>query len=146
MRKVACFLLVLVISALSQYGFVSPASPDSGKTRVMVLGSHFLPPDILRPGRQKEVADLIEALSRFAPEKIMLDVPNGSVWESRLNDDYRSFLRGTHTLNRSVREQVGFRLAGILGHSHLYGVDTEAGFNLGAYLFTAQSEMHSPAI
>ncbi|MEZ4776938.1 MAG: DUF5694 domain-containing protein [Bacteroidia bacterium] len=146
MRSVVYFFLLLIVSALSQYGFVSPASPDTGKVRVMVLGSHFLPHDILRPGRQKEVAALVEGLARFSPDKVIVDVPAQSLWEQRLDEDYLAFLKGTHILNRSVREQIGFRLASFLGHTHLFGVDTEDGFNLGAYLSEVQADFHSPAV
>lgn len=146
MRNVVYLSLVLIFSALGQYGFVSPASPDTGKIRVMVLGSHFLPHDILRPGRQKEVSALVEGLARFSPDKIIVDVPSQSLWEQRLNEDYQSYLEGTHVLNRSVREQVGFRLARFLGHENMFGLDTEDGFNLGAYLSETQSELHSAAV
>lgn len=139
MKHLAYLTTFIFVLSLSVFGFnpVAPTAPKGPKIKVMVLGSHFMPHDVLRSSRQKEVSALVESLSRFSPDKVLLDVPSKSLWEKQMNKDYQQFISGTYILNRSPREQVGFRLAAELGHSGVFGVDTESGFNLSASLFSS---------
>ena len=100
----------------------------------MIVGTHYLPSDILKADRQREVQSLVESLARFRADKIMVDVPYHSSWESSLNHTYRTFLDREYIPNRTAREQIGFRLAMMNGLSELKGLDISSGFDLGSSL------------
>jgi hypothetical protein len=81
--------------------------------------------DVLAPRRQAEIAELIGVLKRFRPTKIALE---RDPWSDRVAKDYAAYREGRHELTRNEVEQVGFRLAGELGHAAVYPVDVDGDF------------------
>jgi hypothetical protein len=77
--------------------------------------------DMLAPGRQREIEECLECLAAFAPTKIALEIMAGAT--AALNDDYRRYRDGHLALTANERHQIGFRLAAMLGHDRIHGVD-----------------------
>lgn len=142
MRKqlVALFGLFFVtaVVACGQERAASPAAPrpTPARAEVLALGTyHMANPgrdifnmkadDVLAPKRQAEIAQVIEALKKFAPTKIALERNAG---DKRIESDYADYLAGKHELTRNEIEQLGFRLAKELGHKAVYPVDADGEF------------------
>ena len=112
-----------------------PASAQAAAAvQVMVLGTyHFDNPgldlnnikadDVLKPQRQKELEALAAALATFRPTKIMVE---RVVKEAGLADPrYATFKPEDLHENRDERVQVGYRLAHLLGHRTVFGIDEQ---------------------
>ncbi len=135
MKRLSLLLLPLLWLA---FGF-KPAPPaHNAVTEILVVGTHYLPHDVLRQSRQKEVSLLVGSLARFHPDKILLDVPYHSGQEALINQNYQSYLKGLRPLDRSVEEQLGFRLASLLGLETFQGIHYEGGQNLSLGLMKSK--------
>jgi hypothetical protein len=77
--------------------------------------------NIMSPTRQKEVAEVVEKLKAFKPDKIFVEYP--TQLQSRLDSSYASYLAGKKELTASETHQLGFRLAKQLNHTKLYAID-----------------------
>lgn len=79
--------------------------------------------DILSEVRQREVAEVVDALAtRFRPTKIAVEARGD--WARRIVDkEYPAHLQGGFELPANEVYQVGFRLAKQLEHATLYPVD-----------------------
>jgi hypothetical protein len=138
MKKFLCaFALTLgaTLPAASQQ-----AAPEKlaapARAEVLVLGVyHMANPghdifnmqadDVLLPRRQADIAQVIAALKKFRPTKIAVE---GEIGDGRIPRRYADYLAGKHELTRNEIEQIGFRLAGELGHKTVYPVDVEGDF------------------
>lgn len=100
--------------------------------RVLVIGTyHMSSPgldviniaahDVLAPQRQNEIAVVAAKLAAFRPTKVAVEIPWGR--DSTSNGLYRRYLAGTHTLDRTEMQQLGFRVAKLAGLPRVYGVD-----------------------
>lgn len=105
--------------------------PAVTKTPIALLGTyHFDNPDqdqfnvksdsIFSSKRQKELEALVKQLAKFRPTHIALEF---NAADSALDIKYQQYLKGSYTLGASEREQIGFRLAKLLGHQHICSVD-----------------------
>lgn len=80
--------------------------------------------DVLLPKRQAEIKEVVNLLKAFNPTKIAVESPlNDSLTLAR----YQGYLDGTIELRRSEEEQIGFRLAKMLGHQTIYPIDVKQG-------------------
>lgn len=80
--------------------------------------------DILSEPRQRELAEVLDALAAFRPTKIAIEAQGD--WARRIVDaEYPAFLEGTFELPANEVYQVGFRLAKRLGHKTLHPVDAQ---------------------
>jgi hypothetical protein len=77
--------------------------------------------DMLAPRRQVEIADCIERLVGFAPTKVALEIEADQM--PAVNEDYRRWRAGSFDLTANERHQLGFRIAGAMGHEGVYGID-----------------------
>src|SRR3954469_3837213 len=108
MRKV--FALTAVFFAVTAHS--QPCNPitilgvyhmDSGQDSVNLQSD-----DVRSERRQKEIADLVEKLARFAPTKVAIEsARNSTAWNTR----YQQWVDGKYELGRNEIEQIGFRLA-----------------------------------
>jgi hypothetical protein len=101
------------------------------KPRIALLGMyHFDNPnqdqfnvqsdDIFSAKRQLELEALVKRLATFKPTHIAVEFNKN---DSALDHRYQLYLQGKYVLGASEREQIGFRLARILKHKHIYPVD-----------------------
>jgi hypothetical protein len=128
--------------------------PKEGKTKLMFLGMyHFSNPgldqfnlesdDVLTPKRQAEIEAVVSKLAAFKPTKIAVEAPFG---DSATIARYKAYLAGTHQLSRNETEQIGFRLAKMLGHPTIYPIDVSGSLDdtaLGAVI-EANPAKHGP--
>jgi len=116
----------------------APAVPSAAPARaeVLVLGVYHMSnpgrdifnmqaDDVLAPGRQVEIAQVIAALKNFHPTKIAVE---GDVWSDRIPKAYADYVSDKHELTRNEIEQIGFRLARELDHKTVYPVDVDGDF------------------
>lgn len=104
----------------------------AARPRIMVLGTtHFANhgsdvlnnqvPDVLEAQRQKEIATVAEALAKFKPTKVAVEYPLDM--QGKLDERYKAYRNGAYTLTRNEIDQLGLRIAGLLGHQRVYAVD-----------------------
>lgn len=86
-------------------------------------GDMFMPQneDMRNKKRQNEIRHVVDCLKKFSPTKIALEVLTKS--QSKLNEDYQSFLNGNFKLTSNERHQFGFQLAKGMNHKELFAVD-----------------------
>ncbi len=113
------------------------------RAQVMILGTpHWDNPgqdysntqvdDVLAERRQAEIAALAAALAEFRPTRIAVEVPVAR--DSAINARYQAYRRGEVALGRGEIDQIGFRLAHMLGHARVYAVDHKQDLDVGAVL------------
>ena len=78
--------------------------------------------DVTVPKRQEEIKEVVKLLSRFNPTKIVIEAPWG---DSSTIDRYQKFLKGELIPRKAEEEQIGFRLAKLLGHNTIYPIDVK---------------------
>ena len=76
--------------------------------------------DVLSPKRQAEIEAVVKKLAEFQPTMIAIEAPFG---DSATLAHYQAYLAGQYELRRSESEQIGFRLAKMLGHETIYPID-----------------------
>lgn len=132
MMQVAKLAAALVLAA----GIAGAAHAQQEKAEILVLGSYHMDnpgldifnqkaDDVLTPKRQQEIAQLMDVLKKFQPTKIAIEA---TVDSDRRPKQYAEYLEGKRELTRNEIEQIGFRLARILGHETIYPVDVDGEF------------------
>lgn len=141
----AAVLAVLVLSAAAPAAAQTPAP----RAQVMVLGTYHMDnpgqdfanataDDVLAPYRQAEIAAVARALAEFRPTRIALEAEPRH--DSLFNARYAQYRAGTHALGRDEREQLGYRLAAMLGHDRVYPVDFRLDMDVGGVMqYAAQN-------
>jgi hypothetical protein len=133
----AAVLAALLLSA------AAPLHAQAPRAQVMILGTYHMDnpgldyanataDDVLVPHRQAEIEAVARALAEFRPTRIAIEAEPGrdSLWNAR----YAAWRRGQHAPTRDEREQLGFRLAGLLGHDRVYGVDYKLDMDVGGVM------------
>ena len=111
------------------------AQGEARRAEVLVLGVfHLANPghdivnsqvdDVLAPKRQQEIAELATALARFKPTKVAVE--NDA--QRALNERYARYRAGQYVLSANETDQIGLRLAKMLGHDSVYAVDADGEF------------------
>ena len=117
------------------------------RARILVLGTyHFANPgldvvkaevaDVLTPAKQAEIGRVVEALARFRPTKIAVEVRADRA--AQLDSAYMAYRTAPGTLDRSEVQQLGFRLAARFRHPRLYAIDHGGEFPFDAVMQYAQ--------
>lgn len=102
---------------------------------VMILGTyHFSGSNLdivksqvespLSQNRQKEISDLANRLAKFAPNKIALEAYEKS--PNLTMAAYKQFKLEDLSKKTNERVQIGYRLAHMLNHNDVYGIDEES--------------------
>jgi hypothetical protein len=148
-RLVAAFGCILLTG--SAVGRTATAQQQSAaiaqRPQILVLGSyHFDNPgldvvktevaDVLSPAKQAEIRQVVEALSRFRPTKIAVEVRADRA--RQLDSLFEAYRAGRHALRRGEEQQLGFRLAERFGHPRLYPIDHAGEFPFDAVMEYAQ--------
>jgi hypothetical protein len=125
-----------LLAAMPVAGRTQQATPVAEPlARVMLLGLfHFdnpgldavkyQPVDVTSPEHQAYLVGLSERLARFAPTRVLLEYP--AARDEVMNQRYSDFLAGRYELGRNEIYQLGFRVARLMGHPRVYGVDATA--------------------
>jgi hypothetical protein len=77
--------------------------------------------DMLSPRRQAEMAIVLDRLARFRPTKIAVEIEEHAM--PAVQQDYEAWRSGSFALTANERHQLGFRLAGMVGHERVFGID-----------------------
>lgn len=133
-------LTLLVLSAVAAHPARTQSPTDAAaaersctaqSARLLILGTYHMEnprldavnleaDDVLRPRRQRELADLVAKLARYNPTRIAIEAPyRNTTWDDR----YRQYRAGTYTPGRNEIEQIGFQLARRLNLPTLHPVD-----------------------
>jgi hypothetical protein len=135
------------ILAVCMLPVIASCYVQQSKTKVLLLGCfHFDNPgldvaqfenaNILSPVRQQEVAQILERLQQFKPDKIFVEVPVSR--QAILDSNYMKYKTGNYQLGASEVHQLAFRLGATLNHPKLYAVDyTEANFPFDSLMHSA---------
>ncbi len=150
-RNRCAFVLVLITAGCVAASAIGAQS--SPRPKVMIVGSvHLASPsadfnnlqmgDILSETRQREVRALAGRLAAFRPTKVALEfVPRR---DSLVNVAYALYRAGGRPLEKSEREQLGFRIAGELGHPRVFGIDATLDLDVGGlFQFAAANGMQA---
>lgn len=139
MKFLKVFAIIFLLSnILANNAFAQDKIANDNNNKpieVMILGTyHFSGSKLdivksntdspLSPERQKEISDVAIRLSKFAPNKIALES-----YETKPDftmDGYKNFK--PEDLNKKTNEiyQIGYRLANMLHHENVYGLDEES--------------------
>ncbi|MEO8590275.1 MAG: DUF5694 domain-containing protein [Flavobacteriales bacterium] len=76
--------------------------------------------DVLSPQRQKELAELVDVIMRFRPNKIAMETEGGALMRQ-----YRTHQAEGTPLGRNEYYQLGFRIMDLAKMDTLYAVDAE---------------------
>lgn len=116
----------------------------------MILGTyHFANPgldvvktevaDVLSVTKQEEIARIVDALARFDPTHIVVEVRPERA--ARLDSLYAAYQAGQHELTRDETQQLGFRLAARIGHERVHPFDADGEFPFEAVMgYAAQHD------
>jgi hypothetical protein len=118
------------VTILGVYHFDNP-NQDYVKTNV---------DDHLSANRQKQIAEVVEMLAQFKPTKIVLEAVDGV---SPINRNYDAYLKGDYVLKADERDQLGLRLAKMLGHKQVYSADNKLDMDFGSVIEAAQQSKDS---
>lgn len=139
MQTRAAVLAAMMLSAAAP----AHAQTAAPRAQVMILGTYHMnnpgedyanptADDVLAPHRQAEIVQVVQALAEFRPTRIAIEAE--PYRDSIFNARYAQYRAGTHTLTRDERQQLGFRLAAMLGHERLYLVDHQLEMDVEAVL------------
>lgn len=151
-RTIVGMVVLLMLGVTPHPGESRQSSgSESDQINVMILGSpHFGNPgqdviniqfpDVMQPGYQQQIGGVINSLAEFSPSKVALEVRPDS--RPRLDSLYKAYQSGAHQPTRNETQQIGFKLAGRMNHSSVYGIDREGEFPFGEVIDYA--EKHQP--
>ena len=133
MFRLASPLLALLALAILPASTQAAAVPEA---KVMIVGTwHFANPgldihnmktdDVLRPQRQREIAEVSAALEGFRPTLVAVEAPAGA-----MDDSYKAWRDRKLPLEQHRNEivQLGFRLAGHGKLDRVVGIDMPGEF------------------
>lgn len=136
--------LSLVAAILAAPVSAQEACPPD-QPQVAVLGVHHFvsqqnlltqaEDDELAPQRQAELERIAVALAAFAPTKIAVERPYD---QRELDRRYTAYVAGEYQATAEETDQIGFRLARMLGHERLYHVQYRGEFPLDALIAYAR--------
>jgi hypothetical protein len=149
--RVTALCLLVAAPVASQAQQATPVAEPLA--RVMLLGLFhfdnpgldavkFQPVDVTTPEHQAYLVGLSERLARFAPTRVLLEYP--AERDEVMNQRYADFLAGRFELGRNEIYQLGFRVARLMGHPRVYGIDAQAprgGAGLWEYLAERPEKM-----
>lgn len=119
-----------------------------GIPQILVLGTyHMANPgrdyanvhadDVLAPRRQAEIREVCKLLAAYAPTRVAVEV--AATVQDELDQRYAAYVSGQAELRRNESEQIGFRLAKMLGHERVFAVDYRSELDFAGVLSWAQS-------
>ena len=131
------------LSAVLLIGICSLATPSGVRAAqagvdVLIVGTyHMANPgldlhnvksdDVLLPKRQRELADVSDALARFQPNKIAVESPANGGAAAKV-EKYHQYLDGTLGDSRNEIVQIAFRVAKQMELREVWGIDVKSDF------------------
>ncbi|WP_417881855.1 DUF5694 domain-containing protein [Xanthomarina gelatinilytica] len=110
-------LPVADIAILGTFHYVS--NVDSYKRKYHI--------DVTSEKTQNEIKELLEKLKDYKPTKILVEQNISN--QNYLDSLYQAYRKGNYELNHNESQQLGFRLAKMLNHEHIYAVNVHAPYD-----------------
>lgn len=121
---------------------------DDDRIEVLLLGSYHMSnpgadafnleaDDVLTPGRQAEIAAVVDRLEQFAPTHVTVEAPWG---DEATMERWRGYVAGERELRRSEEEQIGFRLAHRMGHETVHAIDSPSSMDFESVAAAAMQD------
>jgi hypothetical protein len=121
----------LIVAA---FALLATPAAAADPVKVMVLGTwHFSNPgldvvnvqseDVRTPNRQRELEAVADALAEFRPTKIMVEKVVNTT--DLVDSAFPGFTPVVLRERKDERVQIGYRLAHLLGHRRVYGIDEQ---------------------
>jgi len=131
-------MMFIIIPGIAQEKRIDVSSffGDIESSDLLILGTfHFSNPgldsykpkydiDIFSSEKQKELKEVLDVIKRYQPTKIAIEVHKTK--QGIIDSLYQAYLKGEFELKSNEIYQIGFRLAKMLGHTHVYAVDAKA--------------------
>ena len=146
-RKLLVTVLMLSLGStrIATSQFASLGGRTAG-AQVLVIGMYHMSnpgldavnvtaDDVLAPKRQQEIEQLVAKIGAFRPTKVAVEIRYGR--DSMSNAFYQRYLTGSHTLDRTEMQQVGFRVAKAAGLRRIHGIDYDLDVNLASVMVWA---------
>ncbi|KGQ20147.1 hypothetical protein LF41_2101 [Lysobacter dokdonensis DS-58] len=118
-RRLALSLIATALASAGAAAAAPPTDPQPDADFLFVGSFHMDNPgrdvhntradDVLADKRQREIAQVAEAIARFKPTKIMVEAQVAS--QAKLDDAFAASCHGKRPLTRDESEQLGFRIA-----------------------------------
>lgn len=125
--------MALAISAIGVAASHAEAAPPAEAVEIMVLGTyHFASSqdvanmtidDPRTPKRQAELDRLVEAVARFKPTAVVVELETDA--PGYADPNFQKFTAETLKKTANEREQIGYRLAARAGVTRVYGIDEQ---------------------
>lgn len=93
--------------------------------------------DVLEEPYHRQMEEVVARLLRYRPTQVAVEVEPGQVqvWQER----YAQYRDGRLELGRNEIYQLGFRVAGGMGHSRIYGIDCRMDLEVEGVLSAARN-------
>lgn len=106
--------------------------PDRPAIEIMIVGTyHFANPkqdefnvnsaDVKTPKKQQEIISVTKSLKEFQPHKIAIE--SQVQHQPSIDSLYAEYKAERYELKQTETQQLGFRLAKMLGHNKMYAID-----------------------
>jgi hypothetical protein len=139
-------LAMLAVTASNSSAQFAALGGKTAGAQVLVIGSYHMSnpgldavnltaDDVLAPKRQREIEELARRIAAFRPTKVAVEIPYGR--DSMSNALYRRYVAGSHALDRTEMQQLGFRVAKAAGLPRIHGVDFDLDVNVGRIMVWA---------
>ena len=124
MKKLILLITISVLLTCSVFAQKAAETP----IEVLILGTfHFAQnqsdDDMLSAKRQREIAELLDKIAAFKPDKIFIEQNPEFEYVNKISEKYRDYVNGQDKLPANEIYQLGFRLGKRLGHPALYQAD-----------------------
>lgn len=130
-------MLIGAAAALTAMAAPAAAQPaaEPAPVEVMILGSYHMgnpgrdlanmqADDVTQPQRQAEIRAVVDALASWRPDRVLVEAERPAPFTL---DRYRAFRPEDLATSRNETVQIGYRLAGQLGHADVYAFDEQGG-------------------
>lgn len=124
-----------VVTIASLFAFSAEAQQKTPEAEFLFIGSYHMgnpgldlvntkADDVLGEKRQREIAEVVRLLDRYRPTKVMLEIDLDR--QAEISEKFSSSCKGKRPLDKSEREQLGFRVACDMGLKTVYAVNLDA--------------------
>lgn len=136
MKRILC-LLACIFAAAPDVGAADSSqllvnrAPAQRPSLLIVAMSHLHNPgrdvvnaanaDVLTPQRQQQLDEFVRRLAAYRPTHIAIEHPREE--QSKIDSQYAAYRAGQYELSRDEQDQIGFRLAKLLGLGKVHAAD-----------------------
>lgn len=139
-------LITTVFLAVFLGTAATAVAQQGDKAQVMILGVYHFHnpnadliktnfPDHLSEKKQREIAEVLDLLAKFNPNKIVVEAPPE---QTKVHENFQAYLKGDYKLTANEIEQIGYRLAQRLNLKQIHLADHRIGMDFNSVLTAAR--------